>query len=294
MSFPADFDPAANDPRDPDPWLALYLDQSIPMFEDAKLAFLRSMRRRSRRMLLPFIRPLGGLAIILIAGVRALIPDLLHSSRALHRLIHWGLKNFVAPESNYLIMRHFHIGTEILAFIGDNVPGAQFETVLLRPEKLEDLIDDVFLQHDLNIFNFIIQLNEHLRRLGTDIAPPERINFDAITDGDFAMADMPARALNVIDIQTAVIAYTPMYQLFLADNDFWRASNSLQLDETISIYTAKILGTPEYLALVNNAHPLLPLATLHAGFRLMLHGLAAEQLHHHLRLCKRQQQAADR
>ena len=69
---------------------------------------------------------------------------------------------------------------------------------------------------------------------------------------------------------------------------------SLQLDETISIYTAKILGTPEYLALVNNAHPMLPLATLHAGFRLMLHGLAAEQLHYHLRLRKRQQQAADR
>ena len=34
-----------------------------------------------------------------------------------------------------------------------------------------------------------------------------------------------------------------------------------------------------YLGLVNNKHPLIPLSTLQAGYRLLLHGLAAECLH---------------
>ena len=65
----------------------------------------------------------------------------------------------------------------------------------------------------------------------------------------------------------------------MTDNDFWRAANSLQLDETIGIYAATILGAPEKLALVNNKHPLVPLSTLRAGHRLVLHGLASEILH---------------
>ena len=53
-------------------------------------------------------------------------------------------------------LRHFHIGTEILAFIRANAgPGVTAETMPLRPRALKDLEDNVFLQHDLNVFNFI-------------------------------------------------------------------------------------------------------------------------------------------
>ena len=55
--------------------------------------------------------------------------------------------------------------------------------------------------------------------------------------------------------QTAIIAYTPVYQLFLSDNDFWRASNSLQLDETIAVYIARLIGNADHLFLARNAHP---------------------------------------
>ena len=293
VPYPPDFDPAHHDPSDPDVWLALYLDQSIPIDDDAKAALLRSMRRTSRKAILPFMRPWARLWIVLITVLRLILPSSFRSSRVLHRLIYWGLNRFVSPEANLLIVRHFNIGTEILQFIKDNVPGAEIETVALRPQTLEDLIDDVFLQHDLNIYNFVIQLGTHLRRNGREIEQPKRINFDAITDGPFPVADMPNRALNRIDVQTAVEIYTPVYQLFLSNNDFWRASNSLQLDEVIGIYIARILGTPYHLNFLNNAHPMMPQSTLRAGWRLMLHGLAAEQLHFHLRQWKRKQAAED-
>jgi hypothetical protein len=82
---------------------------------------------------------------------------------------------------------------------------------------------------------------------------------------------MPAGWHNVIDLQTAIELFTSVYQLFLTDNDFWRATNSLQLDETIAIYVARILVQPHNLMLLNNKHPLVPESTLRAGHRLVLH-----------------------
>ena len=67
---------------------------------------------------------------------------------------------------------------------------------------------------------------------------------------------MPARWHNFIDLQTAIELFTPVYQLFLTDNDFWRATNSLQLDETVAIYIGKILGSDYHMAFVKNGHPL--------------------------------------
>ena len=90
---------------------------------------------------------------------------------------------------------------------------------------------------------------------------------------------MPDRWTNVVDLQTALEIFTPPHQLFLKDREFWRASTSLQLDESIAIYATTIMGDRSWLALVNNRHPLVPMSTLRAGFRLMLHGLAAESLH---------------
>src|SRR6266851_6697666 len=108
----------------------------------------------------------------------------------------------------------------------------------------------------------------------------EKLDFSTITDGPFEIdiGSLPRRWLNFLDLESAIEIYTPLYQLFLTDSDFWRACNSLQLDETVAIYTAKLLGDPSYVSLVNNKHPLVPLSTLEAGYRLLLHGLAAECL----------------
>jgi hypothetical protein len=70
------------------------------------------------------------------------------------------------------------------------------------------------------------------------------------------------------------------YRVHLINStDFWRASNSLPLDETIGIYVATIMNSPQHLILLNNKHPLVPMSTLRAGYRLVLHGLSTEMLH---------------
>jgi hypothetical protein len=267
-----------HDLRDPSPWLALYLDQSTPLPDKVKAAWLADSSSGSRQYLLPFLRPLARAAIVLLQVAKVFVPRNWSHSRMLHRILAWGLKRFVSPEANWLILRHFHLGSQVLAFIGANSP-APVATSPLEPADIDALKEDMFLQHDLNLFNFVIRLNQALRDKGLELCKAPHIDFSMIRDPGLRLDDMPQGKLNFLDLQSAIELFTPLYQLMLTDNDFWRAANSLQLDETIGIYAATILAAPEHLILVNNKHPLVPLSTLRAGHRLVIHGLSTEMLH---------------
>ncbi|GAB5388128.1 MAG: hypothetical protein Alpg2KO_10960 [Alphaproteobacteria bacterium] len=278
---------------DPDPWLALELDKSTFIDEETRGALMANNRSRSRQFLFPVIRPLARLSIILMQLIRIVLPNSFTSSKLLHVIIVWGMKNFVKPEANYLILRHFNIGTQILQFIAANIDGLEVRSHPLKPKKIEDLRDNVFVQHDLNIYNFIIEVGQHLKDQQTDIAqrPIEDMDFSAIVPPDEGYEELKDRWTNVIDLQTAIELYTPVFAMLLSDSAFWRASNSLQLDETVAVYVAKLFGEYSAIAMVNNRHPMVPLSTMQAGFRLMLHGLDAENLYGFIVHCNNRQLA---
>lgn len=289
MSTPNDWSKWQHNPEDPNPWYTLYVDSVTPLSPEVKQAWLMDSSRKSRQYVLPMVRPLARATIILNQLIKSVLPKW-RNSAALHNMIVWGLKRFVSPEANTFILRHFTLGSEIQRFILDNLPGIKIQPLhFMHFQTLDDLREDAFLKHDLNLFNFIISLNLALKAQGREIAAPECLNFTAITDGDFPIREIPTGKLNKIDIQTAIELYTPIFQFFLSDHDFWRSVNSLQLDETIAMYVGKILNDPLPVMLVNNRHPLVPHSTLKAGFRLVLHGLATEMLHRHLVLLKRKQ-----
>jgi hypothetical protein len=81
-----------------------------------------------------------------------------------------------------LILRHFTLATELLPFTKANAGPVEMDSWPLRPRCLEDLRDNVSLQHDLNIYNFIIQLNQSLRAQGRDLASVARPDFTMISD----------------------------------------------------------------------------------------------------------------
>ncbi|MDR6890437.1 hypothetical protein J2X67_004979 [Variovorax sp. 3319] len=252
------------------------------MPDEVKAAWLADSSSGSRQYLLPFLRPVARLTIILIQVVKVFVPRNWSHSKLLHNLLAWGLKRFVSPEANWLILRHFHLGSQVLSFIGRNSP-APVGTSPLEPANIDALRDEMFLKHDLNLFNFVIRLNQALRDRGLVLGKAPNVDFSMIKDPGLQLSDMPSGKLNFLDLQSAIELFTPLYQLMLTDNDFWRAANSLQLDETVGIYAATLLGAPEHLILVNNKHPLVPLSTLRAGHRLVIHGLSTEMLHSLLR-----------
>jgi hypothetical protein len=287
------YEQAPFNPEDPNPWLALYLDMSLPLSDEVKASLLKNSGSKSRQFLLPLIRPLAKLSLMLFQILKIVIPNKFTSSKVLHKLIYWGLRTFVRADANYLVLRHFHVASEILNFVASNVPGVRIPLNPLRPSGLADLQDDLFLKHDLNIYNFLIRFNKEMKAQGLTLSKQDNPDFSCITDGPFPIdqSSLPDTWLNVLDVESAIEIYTPLYQIFLTDSDFWRACNSLQLDETVALYASKIVGDPSYLGLVNNKHPLIPLSTLQAGYRLLLHGLAAECLHAALVQMKRQRAA---
>ena len=283
-----------HDPQDPDPWLALALDRSLPFEPQAKLALIRDQSSRCRQFLLPLVRPFARVTIILAQLVHTVSPRWPHAPRLLHRSIALGMRRFLSRDANLLILRHFHLGAQILRFISDNAtPGFHPPLAAMTPRKVEDVADNLFLNHDLNIYNFLIGLNQELDRRGDTVRRVEHVDYSAISD-DVTLDPLPDGRLNMIDLQTAIELYTPAYAMLLTDRDFWRAANSLQLDETIGLYVARITGEEKHLAMINNRHPLVPFSTLRAGFRLVLHGLSTEVLHGFLRELKAKAAAQSR
>lgn len=272
-------DYSTHDARDPNPWLALYLDNSIPINPATKLALMRDNDSKSRRYLFPFISVFSKLLMFFIHIFKFFFPKLINSSKTLHRLLAWGLKKFVSPDANLLIFRHFHVGSEILSFIAQNIVGVEIQTSPIKPRNFEDVKDDIFLKHDLNLYNFVININRQLIEKNIVLRGKENLNMSMITEDQFDHIQFPNKWTNILDLRSAIELFTPFYQLFLTANDFVRASNSLQLDETIAIYSSKILNSPAHLGLINNRHPMVPETTFSAGYRLVLHGLAAETLH---------------
>ncbi|BDD06175.1 DUF6999 family protein [Aureibacter tunicatorum] len=268
-----------HDSRDPNPWLAMYLDTSIDINKKTKEALMRDNDSKAKRYLFPIVWFSSKVSMFFIHVFKFFFPKLINSSKILHRILAWGLKNFVSADANLLIFRHFHVGSEILQFIAGNIDGIEMKTSPLKPKNFEDVKDDLFLDHDLNLYNFVINLNHQLQTHQVHIQKKEQLNLSMISEDQFDHIDFPDKWTNVLDLRSAIELFTPFYQLFLTANDFVRASNSLQLDETIAIYTSQILGTPGHIGLVNNRHPMVPVTTYSAAFRLVLHGLAAESLH---------------
>lgn len=273
------FDVSQHDSRDSNPWLALYLDTSIPMNKKTKQALMSDNDSKSVKYLLPFIMFTSKIFMFFIHIFKFFFPRLINSSKFLHRVLAWGLKRFVSSNANLLIFRHFHVGTEIVEFIAQNINGINVTTSPLRPKNFDDVKDDLFLNRDLNLYNFVINLNKELRDKNITISSVKNTNTDMITIDQFDHIEFPNKWTNILDLRSAIELFTPFYQLFLTANDFVKASNSLQLDETISIYASQILGTPGHVGLVNNKHPMVPVTTYGAAYNLVLHGLAAETLH---------------
>src|SRR5690349_10553633 len=84
-----------HNPRDPNPWVALYLDSSVPFHPEAKAAILVDSASRSRQFFLPLIRPFCRLSIALCKVFKTFLPNAISSSWLLHRSIYLGLRGFV-------------------------------------------------------------------------------------------------------------------------------------------------------------------------------------------------------
>lgn len=264
--------------------MALYLDQSVPMDPEAKKAYIASTKSWFRQYMLPVLRPFCRLMTGLVQLLKFVLPKSLSNHRFLHQCISHGLNNFVSPEANFLILRHFHQGTNVIKFLCDNLELDHQLQIPLYPKDVFELSknENMVVQHDINLYNFVIEANEKHGGPFTGPKNLKNINYDSVTPLDLKIEDMPQGRFNILDVESAIELIAPYFQLLTTDEEYWRASISLQLDETVGVYLANLLQAPERLFMVNNKHPMVPNNIVEAANRLIKHGLSTEMLYQYL------------
>jgi hypothetical protein len=284
------YTPSPRDRHHPNYWDALYVDNAIPLDATAKACMVKDLQSWTRAYLLLPIKLLANITMALIMVMKRLLPFQFYHYRLMHRLAVWFLNTFATPEACYLIVRHFGIGSNIVNVLIDNGPDRSIPHATLYPRTVEELVDNAFLNHDIKLYNFVLDYHQaqhhhpqwlvQIQRRGLDFSSlrPIQVDVDITRRGRF----------QVLDMESALELFKICYSLFVTSDDFQRAVLSLQFDENYALYFSRITGDYRWNHLVKNRHPLAPNSPFAAARDLLHHGLMSEYLQRYLELTAEQ------
>lgn len=216
-------------------WEALAGDPTFHFDRRALALLVEDQSRWSHGWVRPPARVFSRLAVALITLVKRLLPFQFSNHRLLDRLGIWFLSRFVSEAGGELLLRHFVIETNVLAFIARN---SGLDEPTLRPERLDQLDDSAVIVHDLNLY-------EVLSTLGNSPLPrPE----ERLAPLDYSMLDIgpidtgSRRRLLRLDLETGMCFMNIMFCLLTTASEYRRAVHSLQLDESLLGCLAELTG----------------------------------------------------
>lgn len=285
------YTPQVRDRKNPNTWDALYLDAAIPVDPVAKAYMIRDLRSWTRVFLFLPIKLFANFSLALILVFKRLLPFQFSNYALMHRMAAWFLNTFVSPEACYLIVRHICLGSNIVNFLIENGPDPTIEPSKLYPSTVKDLAENAFLEHDLILYNFVLDYNEAQRKHPNWIheVRDRGLTYTSIQPVNVEI-DVTRRGwLQVLDLESAIELFKIIYSFWLTCDEFERAVLSLEFDENFGCYISAITGDYNWNHVITNRHPLAPESPFAAAHNLLLHGIITEYLHQYLEL---RQQAA--
>lgn len=284
------YTPQLHDRRNPNPWDALYLDLAIPVDPVAKAYMIRDLQSWTRSYLLIPIKVLANVLQALIMTIKRVLPFQFSAYTLMHRSAVFFLNTFVSPEACYLIVRHLCIGSNIVNFLIDNGPDPTLEKSQLYPKTVDDLANNAFLEHDLILYNFVLDYNQAQRTNPQWIEDVRKrgINYSSIQPVQVEVEMSRRSWLKFLDLESAVELFKVFYSLCLTSDEFARAVLSLQFDENFGLYVSALTGDSRWNHLITNRHPLAPNSPFSAARDLVLHGIVTEYLHRYLEICRQE------
>lgn len=284
----APYTPQLRDRRNPNAWDALYLDQAIPVDPTAKAYMIRDLQNWTRNYLLIPIKLVANIFLAAILILKRLLPWQFHNYRLMHRMAVWFLNHFVTPEACYLIVRHINLGSNIINFLIDNGPNPTIEKSSLYPRTVNDLAENVFLEHDLILYNFVLDYNQAQQEHPTwlELVKAQGLNYNSIQPITIDIDPSCRRWSQVLDLESAIELFKVIYSFWLTCEEFERAVLSLEFDENFGCYVSAITGDYDWNHVITNRHPLAPESPFAAARNLLLHGIITEYLHRYLEIRK--------
>jgi hypothetical protein len=225
---------SARDRGDPTITDVLLWDPTVPMADETRVLAARDLARWSHRALLPWARAFGLALVWCIRVLKAVMPLQFSWHGAIDVLCVWFMRRFVSADAAELLIRHFIVETNLLAFIARHT-GVTEPT--LRPCTLEGLGDKAVIQHDLAVYNLVIDVGQSRAPL----APPASLDFTALKVPAIDAARDKKRWIE-LDIETALYLMNIPFCLFTTQHEYERAVNSFQLDESVCAMLAQLTG----------------------------------------------------
>lgn len=218
-------------------WEALAGDPTFHFDRRALRLLASDQSRWSYRYVRPPARAFSRILVALITVAKQLLPFQFSNHRLLDRLGIWFMSRFVSEEGSELLLRHFVIETNVLAFISRN-SGIDADEPTLRPTTLDDLDDNAVIVHDLNLYEVLAALGG--RRLAHPEDRSEPIDFSML--GVDPIMPSPRRRLLRLDLETGMCFMNIMFCLLTTSDEYRRAVHSLQLDESVLGCLAELTG----------------------------------------------------
>jgi len=222
---------------DPGPgiWDALHGDPTFHLDRRALRLLEVDQARWSARFVRPPARVFSRVVVALVVLVKRILPFEWSSHDLLDRLGIWFLSRFVSEEGGELLLRHFVLETNVLAFIARN---SGLEEPTLRPAELSQLDNNAVIVHDLNVYELLAGLG------GKRLPRPD----ERTTPLDFSMLkvtpiDMSGKRRWLrLDLETAMCLMNIMFSFLTTSEEYRRAVHSLQLDESLLGCVAELTG----------------------------------------------------
>jgi hypothetical protein len=234
----------------PSLWETMAADPAVAVDPAALALVIADQRSRSRALLYPWIRPLSRLLVAVIVIARRLCPWQGSAHGLMDRMCLWFCRRLVSPVAVTLLIRHFIIESNMLAFIARNAPGGPLPEPSLRPAAIAGLGDGAVIEHDMNVYRV-------LHAIGSARAPGGGVGGAAeaaAAPPDYGMIAVPVidpgpasgRLLN-LDIQTALCLMAIPFAACLTPGEYRRAVHSMRLDASLLALLAQVTGDEAFL-----------------------------------------------
>ena len=259
---------------------ALAVDNSLPISPAAAELWLRDIENPLRWI----VRPVLQLVFAFLLHVTWALKRLPLPQFRAHGLLQWTIsafcRNFVSPEANELILRHFATESNLLNFLRDNSGSTAARPLELYPRTVDDLLRYTFVDHDQELFRLMRELGpwDHSRRA----LSAEELDWTHWRPIDLVDQGHPPRITQVLDFETSHALFMCLFCFLLRRDEYRDSINGFNLDQSIALRIGQLIGDSGVVEMAYNKYPHYIIGPWNLAQRFLMHGFFTEHLHERL------------
>jgi hypothetical protein len=256
---------------------AARVDTSLPIDRAAVELWLKDVHNPLRWFVRPVLQLLFSTLLYVTWFLKRLPLPQFRAHRLLQRMICWFCRNFVSPEANLLILRHFATESNLLNFLRDNSNARHVTPLVLYPQKIDDLLEHTFVDHDQELFRMFGELGTW--DADSAARPLGNIDWSSWRPITLRLEDTPRRFTQRLDFETSHALFMCLFCMLLTAEEYRDSINGFNLDQSIALRIGRIVGDPTLAEYAYNKYPLYPLGPGNLAQRFLMHGFFTEHLH---------------